>query len=60
MYFSIITLSSEKDFKDSLLADSKLSKNSYEFLTILIPLAPPPITALINTGYPILSAYSFK
>ena len=53
IYFYIKTLSSLKAFKDSLLQDYKASLKSYFLVTILIPLPPPPDTALINTGYPI-------
>lgn len=57
MYLSKITLSSPNDFNDSLLADSRDSKKSYYLWTILMPLPPPPITALIIMGYYIISAY---
>lgn len=60
MYFSIKTLSSLNDFNDSLLQDSRASRNSYFLLTILIPFPPPPETALIKTGHPICSACSNK
>ena len=58
MYFSIKTRSSLKALSDYLLQDSKASEKSYFFVTILIPFPPPPETALIRTGYPILSASS--
>ena len=48
------TRSSPKLFFDSLFAALKFSSNSTFFLTILIPLPPPPADAFSKTGYPIL------
>jgi len=56
----MMTLSSLKDFNDYLLHESSAYKKSYFFRTILIPFPPPPDTALINTGYWIFYACSYK
>jgi hypothetical protein len=52
--------SSPKLFFPSLFAASSYSKNYFSSLTILIPLPPPPKTALSITGKPIFFAYSNK
>lgn len=54
------TLSSLKALALSLLALSNASMKFSSWWTILIPFPPPPMTALIKTGNPIVLAYSIK
>jgi len=56
MYFSMNMSSIPKAFLASFLALLKASSKSSSFLTILIPLPPPPAAAFTITGYPQYSA----
>ena len=60
IYFSNNTLGLPKLFSASRLQDSKALRNDSFDSTFLMPFPPPPATAFISTGNPILSASKDK